>query len=95
MGDKWRIYPNDDICRAKLLATGLFLNKQNVQLYANNPFARVGDDGKEIENIRLTIDGVPISFSDESIRRQLVEIGIDLKSRMLLEYARNPETKKK
>ena len=94
MGNKWRIYPSDDACRAKLLASGLFLDAKHVQLYSSNPFAPVDDDGNEIETIKLTIDGVPISFSDESIRKRLEETGVILRSRILLEYARNPLTKK-
>ena len=94
MGNKWRIYPSDDACRAKLLASGLFLDKKHVQLYSSNPFAAINDDGEEIETIKLTIDGVPISFSDDSIRTRLEETGVILRSRVLLEYARNPSTKK-
>ena len=94
MGEKWRIYPASDESRTTLLAAGLYLNGQNVRVYSNNSFASMDKEGKVIPSTRLYIDGIPISFSDDAIKTKIESMGVTLRSKICLEYARNPDTHK-
>ena len=95
MGEKWRCYPMQDVAKAKLLANGTIdLQGQSVKLYSQNPFGMLNKNGEEIPSTKLSIDGIPISYDDNAINRALVEIGINCRSKILYEYARDPSTKK-
>ena len=94
MGNKWRLHTANDQSRATLLASGINLLGRHVHVYADNPFAIRGTNGKEIPSTKLFIDGIPISYCNDSIRKALDGIGVAQRSRVLMEYARHPETKK-
>ena len=93
MGDVWRVHAADDKVRATLLASGLNLKGEHVSLFTDNPFIVRGPDGKEIPSTKLTIDGVPISFSNDEISKSLKVAGVVARSRILMEYARDPDGK--
>ena len=45
-----------------------------VTIYSSNPFAVRERDGRVIPSTRLTIDGIPISFSEADIAKKNLKV---------------------
>ena len=88
----WRIYPLTDIARIKLLTNGCVINERRIQLESKNPFSIRGSDA-ESPSTRLTISNLPFSYSNEAVERNLIGLGLKLRSNINMEKARDPNKK--
>ena len=89
----WRLYPKDSKTRATLLAQGFTLFGSRVKMYAENPYVLKNGNGAEIQSTRLTVDGVPLSYSANEICGRLKEAGANLLGPLVLDRARTSEGK--
>ena len=90
IGACYRLYVKDKRTRVRLLSTGLEVRGQRVELLPTNPFL-VRDGDAEVELTRLYISNVPISYADAEIEKALRKVGVDLRSPLRRERARDPE----
>ena len=93
LGPLVRIYPAEVKARAILLAKGLTIKGGKVTLYAKNPFILVNGNGEEVPSTKLTVDGIPLSYSGEEIVDKLKNMGVNLLGPLVMERARNDEGK--
>ena len=84
----WRIYPLNEVSRAKLLTTGMIIKGKAVSLEGINPYIH---RGTERSGTRLTISGLPFSYSSDSVARNLAAAGVKLRSTIQMERARAPD----
>ena len=84
----WRIYPFNEVTRAKLLTSGICLKGKIINLEGINPYIH---RGAERSGTRLTISGLPFSYSSDSVARNLSAAGIKLRSSIQMERARAPD----
>ena len=85
----WRIYPKSEEARTTLLIEGIIIRNVRVSLSANNPFIPRDDNGVAVPTTRVWIDQIPLSVADSEIEFSLRQLGCDLKSRIMLEKARD------
>ena len=77
LGRKWILNTIDEECRNRIITVGrVEVGRVSVAVYATDPFAVLGPDGKERETTKLIIDGVPLQEGEEIIRKRLEEIGV-------------------
>ena len=86
----WRIYPNTEDSRTKLLLQGIVLRGVRVNVCDKNPLIVSSRDGdREIETTRLTIGNIPLSFSNEEILDALKKLGVKSRSALFMERDRD------
>ena len=101
IGALWRLYPDNNDVRARLLIEGITLRGVTVTLRDKNPMAvnrsrmsaQAGYSYDEIPTTRVVVGNVPLSFSDTDILETLKQLGANPVSRLHLERDRNPVTK--
>ena len=93
IGQLWRIYVTSTVHRINLLAKGIVLHGEKVELAARNPFIIRNDTGEEIPLTKLYIRDVPISYANEEIMKGLGKVGINMRSKMEMERVRGPDGK--
>ena len=60
LGRKWILNAIDDECRNRVITAGrVEVGRLSVAVFATDPFAMLGPDGKERQTTILIIDGVP------------------------------------
>ena len=85
----WRVYMRTKESRVKLLAAGcLMLRGRRVETLGRNPFL-LFDGNENVVATKLWISGVPISFSDEEIKKALNREGVKQISKMEMERVRD------
>ena len=92
IGPLWRIYTKTLEARARLLSQGLSVRGVDIRLYDKSPFL-LHDGVSEIPTTRLTIDGVPLTGCEEDLQHLIKKLGINLRSPIMLEKARDPDGK--
>ena len=76
LGRKWILNAMDEECRLRIVTAGrVEVGRVAVSVYANDPFAVLGPDGKERATTKLIIDGVPLQEGEKSIKKRLEELG--------------------
>ena len=86
----WRIHPLTETARTKLLTGGLEIEGKRVALEASNPFL-LHEGGGELPATRLAVSNLPLSYSNDDILKNLTKLGIQLRSRVIMEKARSPD----
>lgn len=76
-----------------MLAKGIVINGQKIELLPRNPFLFRDMEGKEIAMTKLYIRNVPISFSNEEILTGLEKAGLKIRSKLDMERIRGPDGK--
>ena len=77
LGRKWILNAIDEDCRNRIITTGrVEVGRMSVAIYATDPFAVLGPDGKERETTKLIIDGVPLQEGEVAIKKRLEELGV-------------------
>ena len=91
----WRIYPRDKGGRQKLLIQGMTVRGVQVTVKDKNPYLVRSLDGKEEETpaTKVIVGNVPISFSDQEILKSVQELGCTLRSKLILQRARDEKGK--
>ena len=99
LGALWRIYPNTNDAREKLLVEGFSLRNIHITLRDTNPFVittpkggRVKDkygQEKELNSTRVVIGGLPISSSNKDIEDILDSFGVNKCSQLYMERDRD------
>jgi len=90
LGSLWRIYPTKEAARTNLLLSGVSLRGCLVTLCDKNPFVVQTRDGeREIQTTKVTIGGLPISFSNEDIEAMLAKLGAVARSALFMERDRD------
>ena len=84
----WRLYPFNEVTRAKLLSSGIQIKGKAIDLEGINPYIH---RGAERSGTRLTISGLPFSYSSDAVARNLSAAGIKLRSSIQMERARAPD----
>ncbi|GFS07148.1 hypothetical protein ElyMa_002981600 [Elysia marginata] len=87
----WGIYLNNEKSRATILAQGFSINGMKIKVSSKNPFILRGDS--ETPSTRLTIEGIPLSYSDGEIVEHLKEFNIKLLGPLTLDRARDSDGK--
>ncbi|GFR81985.1 hypothetical protein ElyMa_000616300 [Elysia marginata] len=93
IGALYRIYPADTKARITILSLGFSVKGTKISLKGQNPFIIRGNNGEEIKTTRLTVDGVPISYSDTDIAVKFKKMGINSLGPLILDRARDGEGK--
>ena len=93
IGQLWRIYVTSTVHRINLLAKGLVLQGEKIELASRNPFIIRNDTGEEIPLTKLYVRDVPISYANEEIMKGLGKVGINMRSKMEMERVRGPDGK--
>ena len=101
IGALWRLYPDNNDVRARLLIEGISLRGITVTLRDKNPMAvnrsrmsaQAGYSYDEIPTTRVVVGNVPLSYSDTEILETLKHLGANVVSRLHLERDRDPVTK--
>ena len=78
IGGMWRVTLKDNLSRSALLTKGLNIRGHSVTVLGKNPF--LSADGEE--TIRLKINNMPYSVSNETIKAKLRSIGVEVCSEM-------------
>ena len=94
-GGLWRLYASSDAHKATL-SSNKYLRMQNivteeyvnVKLYIQNPFTMRGKDGEVIPGTRLTIDGLPLSVSNDDLASSLEKLGVKTRTNLVWEKLR-------
>ena len=89
----WKLFLWNEVARAKLVSQGIVLEDIAIEVYSNNPLRKVNDDGIEIDETKLTISNVPPSFDDEEIITNLKKRGVNVTSKIRMDFIRNPDGK--
>ena len=93
IGSLWRIYPKSQEARYKLLIEGIVLRGCKVTLENSNPFVvKTSSGDRHIDNTRVVIGNVPLSFSDSDIKDCIKALGVNILSDVILERDRDPNT---
>ena len=93
MGDTWRVHTSNDKSRAMLLASGLSIKGLHLNVYGDNPYSARGPNGQVIPSTKLFVDNIPISYSDDEVKKCLEALGVVPRSRLMKEHARDPDGK--
>ena len=84
----WRILPYNETSRAKLLTNGVSIFGKRAEFEASNPYvSSVG--GGEALGTKMTISGLPFSYSMEAVERNLVKVGFKPRSKLTWMKARD------
>ena len=86
----WRIHPLTEKARAKLLSHGLEMEGRRVALKESNPF-QLHEGGGELPATRLTVSNLPLSYSSDAVMTNLTKLGVQPRSRVIMEKARGPD----
>ena len=86
----WRIYASNTTARASLLAHGITIKGRKIVAYDKNPYILRSGEGA-IPSTKLTIDGVPISYSGNEITAKLRDMGVKLLGDMKMDRARDED----
>ena len=84
----WRIYCWTDEARQKLIEEKLSMRNTTVDIYDQNPFIKPPG-----ENTYLAIHGIPVSYSNDAIKRWLETHGFPPVSPIKYQYARDENNK--
>ncbi|XP_076450382.1 uncharacterized protein LOC143286631 [Babylonia areolata] len=86
----WWIYPKTNETRDKLLLEGFLLRGARVSLLDKNPFV-IRDQTDEKPTTKLWINNVPLSIDNKDIEAALQKLGVEIRSSLRNELARNPD----
>ena len=70
----WRVLPYNETSRATLLTNGMVSFGRRITFQASNPYVSVSGDG-EAMGTKMTISGLPFSYSNEAVERNLIKAG--------------------
>lgn len=85
----WRLYVKDRAARVELyIKQTLLINTKHVPLYDQNPFAS-NQPGPRQNNDKLTVRNVPLSVSNDEIKKMLEEQNVQLASPIRYGYIRD------
>ena len=76
----WRVLTYNETSRAKLLTNGVSIFGKRVEFEASNPFVSSVGEG-EAQGTKMTISGLPFSYSMEAVERNLVKVGLKPRSK--------------
>ena len=77
LGRKWILNAIDEESRIRIVTAGrVEVGRVAVAVYATDPFAVLGPDGRERQTTKLVIDGVPLQEGEEKIKSRLEELGV-------------------
>ena len=80
----WRIQTLTAIGRIKLLASHMEIDRKLITIHDRNPFLR-GDVEDDEPSTRLTITGLPFSYGNDAIERNLTAMGIKCRQKIKME----------
>lgn len=89
----WRIYPASTEARNTLLVKGLSLRGVSLQVAGTNPFILRNETGEEKPSTKVWVDDIPISVADSEIETALIRVGVELRSAIKQERARDVDGK--
>ena len=89
----WKLFVWNDVARAKLISQNIVLGGKAIPVSNKNPLGRLGDDGEEIKETKLTIGNIPPSFDETAIESCLSSKGVKFTSKLRTEYIRTPSGK--
>ncbi|KAK7480617.1 hypothetical protein BaRGS_00028193 [Batillaria attramentaria] len=91
IGPVWRVYPQNNDARVKLLIDGLTLRGHTVSCNDKNPLmvASASKNGQPIRTTKLIIGNIPISFNNEDIEQTVIKLGCVPRSNLFLEKDRD------
>ena len=72
----------DNIARNKVLGVGLTIRGKDIPVADQSPNTYRDEAGNLIETTKLTIDGLPISVSDQDLIIHLQGMGVELISNL-------------
>lgn len=84
----WRIQTYTEVGRIKLLAGSFVMDGRKVTVHDKNPYLR-GDVDDDDPSTKLTISGLPFSYGNEAIDKNLIGMGIKLRTKIQHEFARD------
>ena len=76
----WRILPFNETAKATLLADGVYIKGKKVTFSSVNPYAK-GDSG-ETKITKLTVEGLPWSYGQDAVAKNLRAAGYVLRGEM-------------
>ena len=89
----WKLFLWNEVARAKLISEGIDLDGIAIEIFSNNPMKKINEAGEEICETKVTISNVPPSFDDEEIVTTLRKRGVNVTSKIRMDYIRNPDGK--
>ena len=78
----WRLHMADQEARLGVLRVGMTIRGKAIPTYDQNPNMYRDQAGNIIETTKLSIDGLPISISDEDLISQLQSMGVEFISNL-------------
>ena len=88
----WRLYPKKNEDREKLIEYGIYIRNVHIQPWKKNPYS-ITDDGNEKPTTKVWIDNIPISVANEQIEIALNSKGVEFRSQIIDEKARDFDNK--
>lgn len=95
IGGLWRVYPATKEGRHTLLIGGFVVRGVQVSVTDKNPFIVLAADGRQDESpsTKVTVSNIPLSFSDMEISKAVHSLGVELRSKVILERDRDSNGK--
>ena len=78
----WRVLPFNETSRALLLTKDVFILGEKVRFIGENPFLNASGEG-ETKRTKLIVTGLPFSYSNEMVARNLTIAGYNLSGNVL------------